>query len=83
MLGFSLVVACGAKQFCILRILFLFLRSRDLNNHKNNICLRNILNLLAPQATTKENPNIVLNYVYKKAAIFKKEVPSRDGVREA
>ena len=41
------------------------------------------LNLVAPQATTKVNPNIVLNYVYKKAAMFKKEVPSADTVREA
>ena len=42
-----------------------------------------ILKKIAPQANTKENPNVVLNYAYKKAAIFKKGSPSRDGAREA
>ena len=42
-----------------------------------------MLKLLAPQATTKETPNIVLNYAYKKAATFKTRSPSRDVLREA
>ena len=45
--------------------------------------LRKIINLLAPQATTKENPNIVLNYVYKKPAKMQIGVPrDRDFVQE-
>ena len=55
--------------------------SRLQTNYKTHV-LRKILKKLAPQATTKENPNIVLNYAYKKTDIFKKEVPPREGARE-
>ena len=36
------------------------------------MCSVKYYNKLAPQATTKEIPNIVLNYVYKKTAKIKK-----------
>ena len=45
--------------------------SRDLKKTKKLISNVTYSNLLAPQATPKENVNIVLNYPYKKAAIFK------------
>ena len=40
--------------------------------HEKVMFMIQILNVLAPWATTKENPNIVLNYAYDEIAIFKK-----------
>ena len=55
-----------------------FSMSRDFKN-TNKL----IFSCLWRRRPPKENPNIVLNCVYKKLAIFKKGAPSRDAVREA
>ena len=49
--------------------------SRDLNNSEKLIFYVKYSNLLAPQATPKENVNIVLNYPYK-SLLYSKKDPS-------
>ena len=49
--------------------------SRDLKNTKRQMFDVKYSNLLAPQATPTEHPNIVLNYYYK-SLLYSKKDPS-------